>query len=122
MCKITKEQDVHVKLYLLIEAPISHAGTQILKISHQNGGQNLSSNLVCEPRVWKLFEKNSVVVMEWQSDIFFCCRNSAHFQICHKENVFLNASLDLKYSRYIVHTPQGLQGAKKVSFSVASTH
>ena len=52
MCKITVKQDIHVKLYLvLIEAPISHSGTQILKISHQNGGQNLSSNLVCERRV-----------------------------------------------------------------------
>ena len=38
MCKITDEQDIHVKLYLLLEAPISHTDTQILKISHQNGG------------------------------------------------------------------------------------
>ena len=37
MYKITEEQDIHVELHLLIEAPIFHTGTQIQKISHQNG-------------------------------------------------------------------------------------
>ena len=41
MCKITEEQDIQCKIVptkKLIEAPIFHTGTQILKISHQNGG------------------------------------------------------------------------------------
>ena len=40
MCKITGEQDIQCKIVptKLIEAPIFHTGTQILKISHQNGG------------------------------------------------------------------------------------
>ena len=80
--------------------------------------QILFVNLVIE----KCLKRN---LSWWSSDnltSFFIAEIRHTCQICHKENVFLNASLDFKYYQYIVHTPQGLQGAKKVSFSVASTH